>query len=82
MSTELYLDTARLGRMCRGARTAEQEFAGLVSQLRSTLYFGRFLTDGFDGSSRRDHCILSEGDDMKHGGANMLGPVVRKRDSW
>ncbi len=54
MSTELYLDTARLGRMCRGARTAEQEFAGLVSQLRSTLYFGRFLTDGFEALTSCD----------------------------
>jgi len=58
MNTELYLDTARLGRMCRGARTAEQHFSRLVSQLPSPLYFGRFLTCGFDALSycdRRRH---------------------------
>ncbi len=38
MTTELYLDTARLGRMCRGARVAEQDFATLASQLGSSLY--------------------------------------------
>jgi hypothetical protein len=47
MHTELYLDTARLGRMCRGARTAEQEFGWLVGQLGSSLYLERFLTHGF-----------------------------------
>ena len=47
MSTELYLDTARLGRMCRGARTAEQEFGWLVGQLGSSLYLERFLSHGF-----------------------------------
>ncbi len=51
MNTELYLDTARLGRMCRGARTAEHDFSRLVSQLPSPLYFGRFLTRGFDALS-------------------------------
>ena len=54
MSTELYLDTARLGRMCRGARTAEHDFSRLVSQLPSPLYFGRFLTCGFDALSYCD----------------------------
>ena len=56
MNTELYLDTARLGRMCRGARMAELDFVRLVSQLRSSLYFGRFLTDGFCALSFRDRC--------------------------
>ena len=36
MGTELYLDTARLGRMCPGARLAEQEFGWLVSRLGSS----------------------------------------------
>ncbi len=40
--------------MCRGARTAEQDFSWLVSQLRSPLYFGRFLTCGFESLSVRD----------------------------
>jgi len=48
MNTELYLDTARLGQMCRGARIAEQDFVKLVSRLRSSLYFGEFLTHGFN----------------------------------
>ena len=47
MNAELYLDTARLGRMCHGARMAEQDFSRLVSQLPSPLYFGRFLSHGF-----------------------------------
>ena len=47
MSTELYLDTARLGRMCRGARLAEQDFGRLVGRLGSSLYLEQFLADGF-----------------------------------
>ena len=47
MSTELYLDTARLGRMCRGARSAEQQFGRLVGRLGSSLYLERFLAHGF-----------------------------------
>jgi selenocysteine lyase/cysteine desulfurase len=47
MHTELYLDTARLGRMCRRARLAEQDFCWLVSQLGSSLYLERFLNQGF-----------------------------------
>ena len=33
--------------MCPGARRAEQDFARLVSQLGSSLYFERFLTEGY-----------------------------------
>ena len=47
MHNELYLDTARLGRMCRGARSAEQDFCWLVSQLGSSLYLERFLSHGY-----------------------------------
>ena len=47
MGTEFYLDTARLGRMCPGARLAEQEFGRLVSRLGSSLYLERFLAHGF-----------------------------------
>ncbi len=54
MNTELYLDTARLGQMCRGARMAEQDFSGLASQLRSPLYCGRFLTDGLEALASCD----------------------------
>jgi len=47
MATELYFDTARLGRMCTEARKAERDFAKLASQLGSSLYFERFLAEGF-----------------------------------
>ena len=47
MSTELYLDTARLGRMCHGASRAERDYSKLVSQLGSSLYLERFLTEGY-----------------------------------
>jgi len=53
MDSELYLDTARLGRMCHGARSAEQDFCWLVSQLGSSLYLERFLTHGFESLPRR-----------------------------
>ena len=53
MSTELYLDTARLGRMCRGARSAEQEFGWLVGRLGSSLYLERFLSHGYRSLPRR-----------------------------
>jgi hypothetical protein len=46
MATELYFDTARLGRMCPHARKAEQDFLKLASQLGSSLYFERFLVEG------------------------------------
>ena len=48
MSTELYLDTARLGRMCNGARLAEQDFGRLVGRLGSSLYLEQFLAEGFE----------------------------------
>ncbi len=48
MGTELYLDTARLGLMCPGARLAEQEFGWLVSRLGSSLYLEQFLAHGFE----------------------------------
>src|SRR5690606_18579599 len=48
MTTELYFDTARLGRMCMEARQAEQDFSKLASQLGSSLYWERFLAQGFD----------------------------------
>jgi hypothetical protein len=47
MDADLYLDTARLGRMCRGARLAEQDFGRLVGRLGSSLYLEQFLADGF-----------------------------------
>ncbi|MCA9151112.1 MAG: hypothetical protein KDA92_17495, partial [Planctomycetales bacterium] len=48
MDTELYLDTARLGRMCPTAREAERDFLALVSQLGSSLYFEWFLQHGWN----------------------------------
>jgi hypothetical protein len=56
MTTELYFDTARLGRMCKEARQAEQDFSKLASQLGSSLYWERFLAEGFEAlpTSLRD----------------------------
>ena len=43
MSTELYLDTARLGQMCRGARMAEQDFVKLVTWVdANAVYYGSY----------------------------------------
>ena len=53
MPTEIYLDTARLGRMCEGARRAEHDFARLVSRLGSPLYWDQFLSSGFRSLPRR-----------------------------
>ena len=62
MATELYFDTARLGRMCTEARQAEQDFSKLASQLGSSLYWERFLVRGFDtlpAALRRRSAALS-----------------------
>jgi aspartate aminotransferase-like enzyme len=62
MTTELYFDTARLGRMCTEARQAEQDFSKLASQLGSSLYWERFLAEGFEAlptSLRRRSPALS-----------------------
>jgi selenocysteine lyase/cysteine desulfurase len=53
MTTELYFDTARLGRMCTEARQAEQDFSKLASQLGSSLYWERFLAQGFEALPNR-----------------------------
>jgi hypothetical protein len=53
MHSELYLDTARLGRMSPGARSAEQDFCWLASQLGSSLYLERFLSNGFQALPAR-----------------------------
>ena len=47
MSAELYLDTARLGRMCPAAHKAEHDFATPASQLGSSLYLEWFLCHGY-----------------------------------
>ena len=39
--------------MCPGARRAEQNFSGLVSQLGSSLYLERFLAGGYCSLPRR-----------------------------
>jgi hypothetical protein len=58
MATELYFDTARLGRMCRSACSAERDFTKLASQLGSSLYWERFLVEGFNSlpDSLRRRC--------------------------
>ncbi|MGH7193204.1 MAG: aminotransferase class V-fold PLP-dependent enzyme, partial [Candidatus Saccharimonadales bacterium] len=44
--TELYLDTARLGRMSRRARQAQVDFARLGSEEGGSTFFERFLREG------------------------------------
>ena len=55
-AAELYLDTARLGRMKRSAQRAVSDFARLASEVPLTLYGRNFLLDGVDalpGNVRR-----------------------------
>jgi hypothetical protein len=47
MSTLLYLDTARLGRMCPEAQAADHDFARLAGEEGCSLYFEQFLRFGF-----------------------------------
>ena len=47
MDTCLYLDTARLGRMCRQAQTADRDFARLAGEEAGSMYFEQFLQWGF-----------------------------------
>ena len=47
MSTCLYLDTARLGRMCPEAQAADHDFARLASEEGCSLYFEHFLRWGY-----------------------------------
>ena len=44
---EFYLDTARFGLMCRGARLAERDFGRLVGRPGSSLYLEQFLANGY-----------------------------------
>ena len=43
----LYLDTARLGRMCPEAQAADRDFARLAGEEGCSLYFEHFLRWGF-----------------------------------
>ena len=43
----LYLDTARLGRMCPEAQAADYDFARLAGEVGCSLYFEHFLRFGF-----------------------------------
>jgi len=47
MSTCLYLDTARLGRMCPEAQRADRDFARLAGDEGGSLYYDQFLRAGF-----------------------------------
>ena len=47
MPTSLYLDTARLGRMCPEAHAAARDFARLASEEGCSLYFEHFLRWGY-----------------------------------
>ena len=43
----LYLDTARIGRMCPEAQAADRDFARLAAEEAGSLYFDLFLRAGF-----------------------------------
>ena len=47
MSSILYLDTARLGRMCPESLAADHDFARLAGEEGCSLYFEQFLQSGF-----------------------------------
>lgn len=47
MSSCLYLDTARLGRMCPEAQAADHDFARLAGEVGCSLYFEQFLRWGY-----------------------------------
>jgi Aminotransferase class-V len=47
MATRLYLDTARLGQMSRGAQLAHIDFARWAGEEAGSLYFDEFLRHGF-----------------------------------
>jgi hypothetical protein len=53
MPLRLYLDTARLGRMSRRAQGATVDFVRLAGEEGCTLYWDRFLRDGFGVWPRR-----------------------------
>ena len=53
MPVRLYLDTARLGRMSRRAQRAQIDFVRLAGEEGCTLYWERFLRDGFAVWPRR-----------------------------
>jgi len=47
MTSCLYLDTARLGRMCPEAQAADRDFARLAGEEGCSLYFEQFLRWGY-----------------------------------
>lgn len=52
MLSRLYLDTARLGRMCPEAQAADQDFARFASEEGCSLYFEHFLRSGYTALPR------------------------------
>ena len=53
MPTLLYLDTARLGLMSERARQAHLDYLRLAGEEGCSLYFDRFLREGFSAWPRR-----------------------------
>lgn len=47
MASTLYLDTARLGRMCPEAQAADRDFARIAGEEGCSLYFEQFLRWGY-----------------------------------
>ena len=73
VSMPLSIERSRSDRICRFC---------LIRQLGSSLYLGRVLSPGVDGPAAGiDRYVLRQGNDMQYGGAHMLVPAPRKRDS-
>jgi hypothetical protein len=53
MNTRLYLDTARLGRLCPEAQAADQDFARFASEEGCCVYFEQFLQSGYTALPHR-----------------------------
>ena len=59
MPTSLYLDTARLGRMCPEAHAAARDFARLASEEGCSLYFEHFLRWDYTALPRPSPAAIS-----------------------
>lgn len=58
MATERFFDAARLGRMRPTAQRADRDFTQLASRLGSPLYWGEFLSRGYEGLPLRLRAAL------------------------
>ena len=87
MHDRLYLDTARLGRMSPRAQRAQFDFVRLAGEEGCTLYWERFLRDGFRAWPRRIQQRYAELSDwrgiheLKHSLATLAGVTDARQTS-